>query len=383
MKKRIGIFTACFLGIALLAGCAKEEEDVPDLSQLVEPIPVELPTEEPAEPATPTPEPTEAPPEGKYRSELTGEWIDEELKDQRPMAIMVDNESLAWDHYGVNQADIVFEMMNSTANGRITRLMCIIKDYENIELFGSIRSIRPTNFLAGGAFNAVYLHDGGPFYINDYLAMPEYEHISGSFARVPNGKGSTYTEYVTGDTYKNSSTGKTYAGLVEQLESNGIDRKYNQYYEGPSLNFSPDKIDLSDVSGSMDAKTIVQPFPHTNSTLKYDEESGKYNLYCYDKLHVDAGDDNKPTEFENAIVLCCDHVQLDENGYMLYNFLTSTPKDGYYCTGGKAIPIGWINPTYTSPISFLNKDGSPLEINIGKSYISIVPEDSWDKLEME
>ena len=30
--------------------------------------------------------------EGKYRSELTNEWIDESLKNQRPIAVMVDNE---------------------------------------------------------------------------------------------------------------------------------------------------------------------------------------------------------------------------------------------------------------------------------------------------
>ncbi|MCR5501824.1 MAG: DUF3048 domain-containing protein [Lachnospiraceae bacterium] len=380
MKKRIGIMITMALAAVMLFGCSKKEEDVPDLTSLVEPIPVELPTEQPA---PPTPEPTEAPPEGKYRSELTNEWIDEELKDQRPVAIMVDNESLAWDHYGVNQADIVFEMMNSTANGRITRLMCIVKDYEKITQFGSIRSIRPTNFLAGGAFNAIYLHDGGPFYINDYLAMPEFEHISGTFARVPNGKDSTYTEYVTGEDYKNPKTGKNYTGLIKQLEDGGFDRNYNQYYEGQSLKFAEDEVDLSGESGSISATKVVQPFPHTTSTLKYDEESGKYNLYCYDKLHVDAEDDNKATEFENAIVLCCDHVQLDENGYMLYNFLTSTPKDGYYLTRGKAVPIQWINPTYTSPITFLNKDGSERLLNTGKTYISIVPEDSWDKLEIE
>ena len=34
----------------------------------------------------------EVPPEGMYRSEITNEWIDESLKDQRPIAVMVDNE---------------------------------------------------------------------------------------------------------------------------------------------------------------------------------------------------------------------------------------------------------------------------------------------------
>ena len=48
-------------------------------------------------------------PEGKYRSELTNELIDESLKDQRPVAVMVDNESIALPHYGLSHADVVYE----------------------------------------------------------------------------------------------------------------------------------------------------------------------------------------------------------------------------------------------------------------------------------
>lgn len=68
-------------------------------------------------------------PEGMYRSELTNELIDESLKNQRPIAVMVDNESIALPHYGLSQADVVYEMMNSTLNGRITRFMVLVKDW--------------------------------------------------------------------------------------------------------------------------------------------------------------------------------------------------------------------------------------------------------------
>ena len=64
-------------------------------------------------------------PAGMYPSELTGEPIDESLKDQRPIAVMVDNEQTALPHFGTADADVVYEMMNSTMNGRITRLMCL------------------------------------------------------------------------------------------------------------------------------------------------------------------------------------------------------------------------------------------------------------------
>ena len=102
-------------------------------------------------------------PEGMYRSEITNEWIDESLKNQRPIAVMVDNEKTALPHYGLTEADVVYELMNSTLNGRVTRFMAIVKDWGKIEQFGSIRSTRSTNIMLAAEWNAVLCHDGGPF----------------------------------------------------------------------------------------------------------------------------------------------------------------------------------------------------------------------------
>ena len=55
-------------------------------------------------------EPVEETREGMYRSEITNEWIDESLKNQRPVAIMVDNEKTALPHYGLTEADVVYEL---------------------------------------------------------------------------------------------------------------------------------------------------------------------------------------------------------------------------------------------------------------------------------
>lgn len=115
-------------------------------------------------------EPVEETREGMYRSEITNEWIDESLKNQRPVAIMVDNEKTALPHYGLTEADVVYEIMNSTANGRITRLMAIVKDWGKIQQFGSVRSTRPTNIMLAAEWNAVLCHDGGPFYIDEWIA---------------------------------------------------------------------------------------------------------------------------------------------------------------------------------------------------------------------
>lgn len=113
-------------------------------------------------------------PDDMYYSELTGEPISKEIEDQRPVAIMVDNDQRALPHFGISDCDVMYELMNSTANNRITRLMCLFKDWGSIEKVGSIRSIRPTNILLGQEWDAVLCHDGGPFYIDPYMGRYPY-----------------------------------------------------------------------------------------------------------------------------------------------------------------------------------------------------------------
>ena len=108
MKKRIILLMAVLVTSISLAACGGDEKEtsnndadiVADLTEIEDGSETE--GEESEEP--------ESLPEGVYRSELTNELIDEELKDQRPIAVMVDNESIALPHYGLTQADVVYEM---------------------------------------------------------------------------------------------------------------------------------------------------------------------------------------------------------------------------------------------------------------------------------
>ena len=185
MKKKILlIFLSAMVMCSMLAGCGKTEEAAG--TDMIESN-VTGETKDTA--ATETVTTTESTAEetetvvenhdGMYRSELTNEWIDESLKEQRPIAVLVDNEKTALDHYGLTQADIVYEIMNSTANDEVTRFMAIVKDWGSITRFGSIRSARTTNFMIAPEYNAVLVHDGGPFYINDYLTNAWVNNLSG------------------------------------------------------------------------------------------------------------------------------------------------------------------------------------------------------------
>lgn len=371
-KKLLYLLLACTMTFGLVACGDKEEPEVAVEDTVAETPEIEDTVVIQDDTADVTPVPEESNP-GFYRSELTNEWIEEGLVNQRPLAIMVDNEKTALAHYGTSTADIVYEMMNSTENGRITRFMCVIKDWKKIERFGSIRSTRTTNLQIAPEYNAVVIHDGGPFYIDAFLANPYLQHISGGFARIDNGKSREFTEYVT-----NSGS----VGIESKMAAAGIDENYTQYYHwGSHFQFTNEAnpIDLSSRGDAVDCNNIELPFPHNSSKLQYMPETRTYRYSEYGGEYKDALTGSY-LEFKNVILQECTFEKYDDHGYMNYFVTRPGGMHGYYITNGKAIPVTWTKPDECTKTQYFDANGNEIVVNTGKTYIAIVPSDVWTEL---
>ena len=311
--------------------------------------------------------------EGFYRSELTNEWTDEKIKNQRPIAVMIDNEIKALPHYGTSRADIVYEMMNSTLNDRVTRFMCIFKDYNSLSQIGSIRSVRTTNLQISPEYNSIVVHDGGPLYINAYFAAPYVEHLSGGFSRIKNGKPTEFTEYITE------------GQITDRCKKENIDLEYNEYYQGSHWQFAKvnHQTDLSERNDYFNCTRVELPYKHNNPKLEYVEETGLYRYSEYGNEYIDALTDEH-MEFKNVIIQESTFTQFDEHGYMNFWIHDNENMHGYYLTGGNAIPITWAKDKYDMfPTQFYVADGTMIQMNIGRTYICIVPDDVWDDIVFE
>lgn len=362
----VGLLLACTMA---LSACGKDNEQPvtnTETGTSTEAV-TEEETEERAEFEIVT---AEDAPEGKVVSELTGEFIDEAIKNQRPVAVMIDNEKTALPHYGVTEADIVYEMVNSTHNDRVTRLMALVKDWGAIERLGNVRSARVTNCILAMEWNAVLCHDGGPFYINAYTALPYLDNFSGGFSRIPNGKAYEFTEYIAD------------GELMKRFKANNVEVEYNNYYEGEHFTFA-NNVDLG--SSADEAVKIELPFPHNSSELEYNEEDQLYYYSEYGSPHLDPGNGNAQLCFKNVIIyeadmeLCRNGDYIDENGYMYYDIIEKSG-EGYYIVNGKAEPIRWRKLSATAPTEFFDEDGNEIILNVGKTYIGIVPSDAWSEL---
>ena len=307
--------------------------------------------------------------DGWYYSELTGEPISTDIQNQRPIAVMIDNDRNALPHYSLSEADVVYELVNSLVNNRITRLMAVYKDWEDLEMVGNIRSLRPTNILLAQEWDAVMCHDGGPFYNNDYLSRYGYS-FSGTFSRVVNGKAWEFTEYIlSGD-------------LASNFARTGYSTTYSTDLEDQAAHFNfvtyGETVDLTSLYGATVATDVDLPFYNTQSELIYNAETQTYDYYEFGELAVD-GETGKVITFDNVFVLNCTYTQYDSNGYLIYNCITGC-EVGWYCTKGTAIPILWNKLSESGVTNYYDATGAPLTINTGKTYITLVPSDTWDEV---
>jgi hypothetical protein len=115
-------------------------------------------------------------------------------------------------------------------------------------------------------------------------------------------------------------------------------------------------------------------FPHNKSRLAFNAGTRTYDYYEYGALHTDA-EDGQAMTFKNVILQNVSFNKLDKNGYLTYNVIGSG--SGYYITNGKAVPITWSKGSETGMTHYYNSAGQEISINPGKTYIGLVPSDTW------
>ena len=118
-------------------------------------------------------------------------------------------------------------------------------------------------------------------------------------------------------------------------------------------------------------------FVHNKSRLAYNPATMTYDYYDYGNIHTDA-EDGQVLTFKNVILQNVSFTQLDPNGYLTYNVIGSG--SGYYITNGAAIPITWKKNSETGFTRYYNASGAEISINKGKTYIGIMPSDTWGSL---
>ncbi len=89
-------------------------------------------------------------------------------------------------------------------------------------------------------------------------------------------------------------------------------------------------------------------------------------------MHIDRNTEEQ-IKTTNIIVLKISSPLIEGDAYGRRNLLNIGKGEGYYITGGKAIPIEWSKSARDAQTQYTTENGKPLVLNRGQTWIEVVP----------
>lgn len=374
--KKIKIWLMLAASVTLLCACGNKKEQNSPL--IVDEEPIATQSSAPGETESGSSagivvseDDTYPPREGMVRSRLTNEWVDAEVANTRPIAVMTPNESAAIPHYNLSKASILYE---ANVEYRMTRMLAIYEDWENLEKIGNIRSLR--SYYAYWAFewDAYLVHFGGPFFINDLIAESTTQNINGNV-----GGADELAFFRSTDRKKPHNAYASGSGLMSAINQKGYGLSYRGLADDNHYNFaSKANPNTLDQYGN-DAKNATYIdmsgcYPLTRCYFEYNEDDGLYYRSQHlsgstDGPHIDAATGEQLT-FKNILVQYTKHEDLGE-GYLAFQ-CHDTTRDGWYFTNGKGIHITWEKSSDYGATRYYDDNGNEITMNTGKTMVCVV-----------
>ena len=268
--------------------------------------------------------------DGKVLSDMTGEWIDQELADKRYVAIMVVNNNLGLPQSGVENADVIYEMLEE---GGISRLLCLFNQetLKNLDKIGPVRSTRVNFDRKALEHDAVLVHWGGIWAMKEMPLIEDLDDMN------LNTESSAYGFRVSRPGYGSEFTGYTSGEKILQgISDKGFDSDKSDAYKSMfQFNISDKNLENGKTCEKISINSDIESRPY----FVYDSETKLYKKYTYGDVQYDETTGNQ-IAFKNVIYEFCPHYVLgDEVGS---KYIDDVGKgEGLYVTNGKVIPIIW------------------------------------------
>ena len=409
--KKISLLATCLLVACVVTGCAEQGPKEPVI-QVVESQPINTPvpevteapagtdveaTEAPAgtdAEATEAPEATEEPEEekiadtktikkryvdenGEMQSYLTGEWIDASVAQRRPMAVMLGNNKGILPQYGIGQAGIIYE---APVEGRISRIMAMIEDYDELEFVGPVRSSRDYFVYEAMAYDAIYCNWGLAVpYVEELLASDKIDNISQALLGIHNpysaaffrrdrpGYKQEYTGYMYIDGYSDGVAHYDYATEYR----NSFEQAFTFANDGWPATYD-DHEDATKVYPGGKSESNRSGYGSHRPCFEYNAEDGLYYRYQFGAEHIDEYS-GEQIAVANVVFKVCDGAARDENDYLIFG--VHGTGDAYIFTNGKVIEGTWSRETDSSANMFYDENGDEVILNQGKTWICCIWKD--------
>lgn len=293
--------------------------------------------------------------------------------DDRPIALMVDNNVNAWSQSGINSAYIVYEII---VEGLETRLMPVFKGAPDDLVVGPVRSVRHYYLDYMNENDAICSHLGQSPQAESDIKIYKMNDINGQ--DYDTGKARTASSLFWREKHKKAPhNAYTSIGSLKQIaKQKGFKLTSSK---NSVLNYSENEINIESTTV---ANTIIIPYANNHKVkYVYNNETNRYTRYSKGKLQKDEATGEDITTKNIIITFVYNYTLDDGEDKGRQNINNVGQANGYYITNGKATPILCKKDSRTEQTKYLYHDGTEVIVNDGNTFINIVPIDADVKFE--
>lgn len=323
--------------------------------------------------------------DGKIQSYLTGQWLEKEKANKRPIAVMIPNNTPALPQYGLSKAAIIYE---APVEGRITRLMAVFEDYDELEYIGPVRSSRDYFVYVAMGYQAIYCNWGlARPYVEELLRSDAVQNISCAVEGIHNPSDEAFGR-IRRPGYATEFTGYLFMdGLEKAIKRHKYETEYDSRYVPPFIfvdeGYRANYEDMEDAAylypGGREENSGGYGF--YNPYFEYDEKDKLYYRYQNGKKQMDEYD-NSQLAVSNVVFQYCHGEVRDKKDYLAFG--VHGEGDALVFTNGKVIEATW--QRYggdATPAKFYDKNGREIIFNQGKTWICNIWEEYGEYVEYE
>ena len=279
----------------------------------------------------------------------------------RPYAVMINNLGAARPyHTGLQDAYLVYEIV---VEGGITRYLALFRD-KLPEVVGSVRSARHYYLDYALENDAYYVHWGWSPQAQSDISTLKINNLNGLSSGKP---------YFFRQNLNISSEHTGYANLKEMEKLVNSKNYRTETNKALLLNYSPTNIDLNNVEGKLDASNLDLKYSNGFTTnYVYDSNANVYKQYVNNKEHKDYKTGNQYT-VKNIITYKVGNKTISGDNKGRQDLDNIGSGEGYFITGGVAVPITWEKKARSDQTIYKYKDGTEITVNDGNTWIHINP----------
>lgn len=276
---------------------------------------------------------------------------------KRPLSIKVENSPVARPQTGLNSADVVYE---TVTEGGITRFHLIFQS-KVPKIVGPVRSARLSDLWIVPQYRGIFFYSGASSSVTSRVRqanLPDMSQdvgVSAPYFR-SSARSAPHNLYLT--------TKKAYADAKR--------RGHKITAKVPELEFGPASITTS----ASAVKSVYIPFSGFNNvTWKYDKTRKVFLRENNHRVHRDA-ETGKQVAAKNVVVMWAKYTAASHDmvGSVTYDIQLGGTGKATIFRDGKRYNGEWV-ATRTQPPHFVDKNGRPIRLAPGNTWMQVVPLD--------